>query len=346
MTLRFGFRFLAAALAAVALLAFAPPALAQSYSDSFNGPTINPWWTQNIGGDVTYSFSNTQFHSSPASLQVQLGSDGGDVILTHVFSAPVRGDFSVWVYDDPSLSTAQIHDFDESLRIFSSDMQQQVYFSLSGYGYYAYASDGVTSSCAVDPINCVMAPRAASAEWRKLHVIVGATNITVQVENGSGVLYAYNFPYTVALTNLELLVGLEDLDFSPPIPVAYMDDFSCSQCGTGYTVSLLYDPLKAAKSGSTIPIKLQLLSGGVNVSAANLVLHAVVVLKMDSNASSQVQDAGNSNPDFDFRFDPTLGSAPGGYIFNLKTTGLTTGTYNLKFQVNGLGDYTAPFAVK
>jgi hypothetical protein len=42
------------------------------------------------------------------------------------------------------------------------------------------------------------------------------------------------------------------------------------------------------------------------------------------------------------------GKAPalGGYIFNLKTTGLTTGTYHLKFTVNGLGDYTAAFAVK
>jgi hypothetical protein len=340
MTVKFGLRFLTAAAAAVALLAFAPPALAQSYSDSFNGPTLNSWWTQNIGGDLSFSFSNTQFHTSPASLQVQLTQNGGEVELTHVFSAPVHGDFSVWVYDDPSLTTNQIHDLSETLWIRSADWQQGVQVELQGWQYSAYASDGVTSS------SCDLAPRAASAEWRKLHATVGNADITVQVENGSGVVGACTFPYAAtALTTLILHVGDESLNFYPPSPVAYLDDFNCSQCGTGYTVSLLYDPLKAAKSGSTIPIKLQLLSGGVNVSAANLVLHAVVVLKMDNSAPSQVHDAGNANPDFDFRYDPTLGGS-GGYIFNLKTTGLTTGTYHLKFTVNGLGDYTANFAVR
>jgi hypothetical protein len=47
-----------------------------------------------------------------------------------------------------------------------------------------------------------------------------------------------------------------------------------------------------------------------------------------------LQDAGNANPDNDFRFDPTLGGT-GGYIFNLKTTGLSTGTYNVSFTVSG-----------
>ncbi|HZT40533.1 MAG TPA: hypothetical protein VFA07_00005, partial [Chthonomonadaceae bacterium] len=43
-----------------------------------------------------------------------------------------------------------------------------------------------------------------------------------------------------------------------------------------------------------------------------------------------LESAGDANPDNDFRFDCTLGMA-GGYIFNLKTTGLGTGTYNLNF---------------
>ena len=50
--------------------------------------------------------------------------------------------------------------------------------------------------------------------------------------------------------------------------------------------------------------------------------------------------------DNNFRFDPTLGST-GGYIFNLKTTGLTTGTYNLNFTVTGDSfGYAAQFQVK
>ena len=148
-------------------------------------------------------------------------------------------------------------------------------------------------------------------------------------------------PFTAALTDVTLQCNSERS--STPIPYFYMDDFSYT--APAYTVSLLYDPLKAAKSGSTVPIKLQLLRGAVNVSAPSLVVHAVAVLKMDSSVPGQVDDPGNANPDFDFRYDPTLGGT-GGYIFNLKTTGLTTGTYHLKFSVNGLGDYTAPFAVK
>jgi len=65
-----------------------------------------------------------------------------------------------------------------------------------------------------------------------------------------------------------------------------------------------------------------------------------------------IDDAGNANPDSDFRFDPTLGTS-GGYIFNLKTTGLTTGTYNLYFtagfnaeQLLGLPSFTFTFQVK
>jgi endoglucanase Acf2 len=42
-------------------------------------------------------------------------------------------------------------------------------------------------------------------------------------------------------------------------------------------------------------------------------------------------DAGSANPDSAFRFD----AASGAYIFNLKTTGLQTGTYALSFTATG-----------
>jgi hypothetical protein len=65
-----------------------------------------------------------------------------------------------------------------------------------------------------------------------------------------------------------------------------------------------------------------------------------------SSISGEVLDSGNANPDNNFRFDPTLGST-GGYIFNLSTKGLTTGTYDLNFTVTGDSSvYAAPFQVK
>jgi hypothetical protein len=109
----------------------------------------------------------------------------------------------------------------------------------------------------------------------------------------------------------------------------------------------LYDQTKAAKSGSTIPIKLQLCSAnGTNLSSASLVLNATSVIHVTTATSGPVQDAGNSNPDNNFRYDSSLGGT-GGYIFNQKTRGLATGTYNLQFTVTGDPTlYAAPFQVR
>lgn len=115
----------------------------------------------------------------------------------------------------------------------------------------------------------------------------------------------------------------------------------------GFGISVLYDQTKAAKSGSVIPIKLQLVDAqGHNVSSAALVVHAASLTQIATSASETIDDAGNANPDVNFRFDPSLG-AGGGYIFNLKTTGLPTGTYRLGFTVDAdPGIHAVQFAVR
>src|SRR5215831_9522410 len=114
-----------------------------------------------------------------------------------------------------------------------------------------------------------------------------------------------------------------------------------------YQVCLLYDPIKAVNSGATIPVKLQLCDASANdLSSSSIIAHATSVTQVSTSISVPVEDSGNANPDNDFRFDATLG-ATGGYIFNLKTTRLTTGTYNLNFIVTGdTATYAAPFQVK
>jgi hypothetical protein len=52
---------------------------------------------------------------------------------------------------------------------------------------------------------------------------------------------------------------------------------------------------------------------------------------VDGAASSAELPRSNANPDSDFRYDGTLP----GYIYNLKTTGLATGTWKLTFTVSG-----------
>jgi hypothetical protein len=117
--------------------------------------------------------------------------------------------------------------------------------------------------------------------------------------------------------------------------------------GPPYGTCLLYDPTKAVHSGSTIPIKLELCdASGNDKSSSSITLHAVSITQVSTATSGTVEDAGNANPDSNFRFDATLGSA-GAYVFNLKTRGLTTGTYQISFTVTGDSSmYTALFQVR
>ena len=130
---------------------------------------------------------------------------------------------------------------------------------------------------------------------------------------------------------------------NPPYTIAYSyggDTNFNSASGTGtltisYGAVPLYDQTKAARSGSTIPIKFMLTNAaGMDISSASIVVTAVNIVQTSTNATTDVQDAGNSNPDNNFRFDATLGTT-GGYLFNLKTTGLGTGTYDLIYTVQG-----------
>jgi hypothetical protein len=90
----------------------------------------------------------------------------------------------------------------------------------------------------------------------------------------------------------------------------------------------------ARRVGSVIPMKLQACDvSGANLSRGTLVVTAVSIQKVSDSATSPVIDAGNANPDLNFRYDPTLFGGAGGYIFNLDTSGLTTGTYRLNFRI-------------
>jgi len=102
-----------------------------------------------------------------------------------------------------------------------------------------------------------------------------------------------------------------------------------------YAVCPLYDVAKPVKSGSTIPIKFQLCTAaGGNLSAPTVVATATGIRFVGAATTGEVEDAGNANPDSNFRFDATL-AGTGGYIFNLKTTGLVTGSYQILFTLTG-----------
>jgi hypothetical protein len=113
-----------------------------------------------------------------------------------------------------------------------------------------------------------------------------------------------------------------------------------------YKVCALYDQTRSVKSGAVFPIKLYLCdTGGNDVSSSGIVLQATQIMGV-SSYSGPAESPGNANPDNDFRFDSTLGPA-GGYIFNLGTAGLASGTYSLHFTATGdSADHIVAFGVK
>ena len=114
-------------------------------------------------------------------------------------------------------------------------------------------------------------------------------------------------------------------------------------------IKTLFDQTKANKRGSTIPIKLQVLNASnANLSSANTSLVTRDLRLIGGNSFAPVEDSGNANPDHTFRYDPTLGGAGGGYIFNLSTKGLAPGQYVLSFYVGSERSffYTVKFEVK
>ena len=109
-----------------------------------------------------------------------------------------------------------------------------------------------------------------------------------------------------------------------------------------YRVCVQFDQSKAYKSGSTVPIKLQLCdAGGNNRSMAATTLTAMSAWMVSNMAPGPLDDSGQANPDLQFRL------AGDSYIFNLSLKGYATGTYVLGFTASGDStQHTVMFQVK
>ncbi len=165
-----------------------------------------------------------------------------------------------------------------------------------------------------------------------------------------GAVYLLNQSVTVSFTAQDALSGIlsfgSTLANGTALPTSGPGSFSfavsaqdkagnsataTSSYSVGYAVQALYDQTRAVKQGACYPIKIQLNdANGVDVSSPGIVVHAASVTMASTSAPGALVDTGNANPDNDFRFDSTLGTS-GGYIFNLSTAPLSTGTWNLSF---------------
>ena len=216
-------------------------------------------------------------------------------------------------------------------------------FDASGKGVYMNDDKSGFEAPARLPTNHALGPQSAGVYYLAISVWNNAAS------SGGGLI----FP-AISTANNNLVHGPTGPGGGAAISgwngdayTGYPDStaYTINLTGVGYQVCALYDQSKSHKSGSTVPIKLQLCDAtGANVSAAEIVVSATGLTKQDNTASG-VEDAGSANsPDDNFRYDAALG----GYIYNLSTKGLTTGTWTLDFTVDGvsLGSYVVKFDVK
>ncbi|MDQ6892680.1 MAG: hypothetical protein M3167_08375 [Acidobacteriota bacterium] len=220
----------------------------------------------------------------------------------------------------------------------------------TGLLFYSGVNSNLVAT--VDPVN----PSVTTATIT--NVCDNANNSPLSIAfSSSGNMFVGCSNYDSAVTDivafpaarLVSITGVVDASTLAPVKVALdivnvLPEFLAFKPASGplYHLCLLYDPFKIAKSGSTIPIKLQLCdSSGNNLSSSSIVLHAVSLTKVSDSTSGSVNDSGNANPDGDFRY------AGGGYIFNLSTKGLSAGTYTLAFTAgNEPSVYQVQFQVK
>jgi hypothetical protein len=115
---------------------------------------------------------------------------------------------------------------------------------------------------------------------------------------------------------------------------------STSSYTVSYRICLLYDPKKAlGTSNSTVSLRLQL----CNAAGANLSSPAIVVTAVNVDGTGPPTFSGSANAGNLFRYDPTIA----GYVYNLSTKGVSSGSHVLNFLVQGdPNGHGAGFVVK
>jgi hypothetical protein len=163
--------------------------------------------------------------------------------------------------------------------------------------------------------------------------IVGAQNpaFTAQMAGFVGTDGVNNLAGTLTLsTPATAASGVGSYSITPGgvTSVNYAITFVSGRLTITYGIAVKFDQTKAVKSGATLPIEIELVNvRGADVSARAVVVTALTVALLSSPTTAVTIDD-------NFRFDPTMGRT-GGYVFNLKTKGLSAGTYVLAIGVSG-----------
>ncbi len=186
-----------------------------AYSDSFEGPVLNPYWTPSISRGAL-SFTPAAAHSGLNGAQFDTTADSSGqktVQLTHQFGVPVYGAFSVWVFDTGAGAASSNY-----FRFFASPTP----IPANGWGAQILTHDG-----APDPTYTVMSlvtgetasSVARTQAWHHWEIDVMPTGLTELID-GQAVLTS---PTVAPISNVSLMLTAPGFR---PAWTGYYDDFS------------------------------------------------------------------------------------------------------------------------
>jgi len=193
-------------------------AMALTFSDSFEGTALNPFWTVEYQDSGTIGLSSAQSHSGTQSLQLSSTSGGQrNLWLTHDFGEKMVGSVSVWFYDSaPGQQTLYSHLMMYDMSVSPTTLGFETFIGIMDYdASYYYA---MTASSVIPPVPSVI---ARSVGWHKYEAVFGDAETKLYIDGTE----VYSALGEYGLTRLSLQLSGPSWR---PDATSYFDDFSAN----------------------------------------------------------------------------------------------------------------------
>jgi Bacterial Ig-like domain (group 3) len=208
------------------LLMICSPALAQkAYTDKFEAPSINPFWTiLDHAGTGSVNLDTDLAHSGKQSVEVTTESYGGVEALSHSSPSPLYGTVSVWVYYANVYGTGY-----KQLDIFAgpafSGNDYNLYIDWGDLQTYLYDSSGALHVLAPDQ----------STGWHQWFFSSVSGGVTIKIDGAT--VFTQTTPFTFQTVNLQQCCDAGS---------AFFDDFSFAPAAITTTTTLFTSPNPSA----------------------------------------------------------------------------------------------------
>jgi hypothetical protein len=229
MTRRISFIALAVTLSLAA--SFPLPAATINFSDSFESPTFDPFWTLNQSYG-TVSLSTAQSHSGTQSAAFASTTGGQRTMqLIHDFGQPLQGHISIWLYDAaPGSETLY-----EAMWVQSEDSSQGLLIGTMDYDAYCYVAiangTGPNAPCGRYPQNSTT-NISRTLGWHHMEADYGPSALTLTFDGQTVVNVPGNYSFNRVFLNMS---G----PYWRPDTASYWDDFQVSADPVPEPASLL-----------------------------------------------------------------------------------------------------------